>query len=156
MIKLQRTSALSSRYGLNKLCMAKGFFSRVPSPSHHDHWHSDIHYSESTPPPIIVWPAVTVNRARSGSRRAAGPLASRQVTSPLLRVLLAPPHLEKRHPAISRLVPRYPGITRHVTYPAIFLYKSGKKSYFGICKDKILVMRYPRKSLFGITWDKSG
>ena len=32
-------------------------------------------------------------------------------------------HLEKRHPAISRLIPRYPWITQHVTYPGISLYK---------------------------------
>ena len=34
-------------------------------------------------------------------------------------------HLEKRHPAISRLIPGYPGITRTVTYPGISQYKSG-------------------------------
>ena len=34
-------------------------------------------------------------------------------------------HLEKRHPAKSRLILGYPGITRHATYPRISLYKSG-------------------------------
>ena len=49
--------------------------------------------------------------------------------------LLQVNHLEKWHPAMSQLIPEYPGIIQHVTYPGISLYKQEKKSCFGICKD---------------------
>ena len=66
-------------------------------------------------------------------RRADSESIHRQAAA-AVTVMALRPHLENRHPAISRLVPGYRGITRCVTYPGISRYKSGCKSCLGIQK----------------------
>ena len=63
-------------------------------------------------------------------------------------------HLEKWPPDMSQLIQWYPWITWPVTvtFPGISRWL---KSWFGICKYKILVMGYPWISLKGITWYNS-